>query len=87
MDPLETLLVTALQGTIGSPIALGIIGLLFFIVMGVAFRLSTTAFLIVLLPLVFMFAIYGLMPQVVLYGLLMAVAFIIYMAAMVVLRR
>ena len=87
MDPLEALLVNTFTGTLGSTTAMGLIGILFFIIIGVAFRLDTGAFLIVLLPLIFIFASYGLVPQVILYTVLMACAFIIYMAVMVVTRR
>lgn len=86
MDPIETLLVTTFTGTIGSPIAIGIIVMLMFVILGVCFRLNTGAFLIILLPLTFALYASGLLPAVVLYVALMACAFVIYMAVRVVIR-
>lgn len=87
MDPIETLIVNTLTGTVGTPLAIGAIGLLFFIILGVAFRLSIFGFLVMLLPLIFIFAAYGILPHSILYGLLIVCAYVIYMAIMVVLRR
>ena len=87
MDPIETMILSVFTGTLGSTLAIGLVCILFFIILGVTFRLSTGAFLIMLFPLVFALAMYGALPQVVLYSLLLGCAFIIFMAVMVVLRR
>ena len=87
VDPLETIIANVFLETLGTPLAIGVFAVLFFVILGVVFRLNASAFLIFLLPLIFVFATYGLLPQAVLYAVLMACAFIIYMAAMVVLRR
>jgi hypothetical protein len=80
VEPIETLIGGLLGGVFGSPLMMGVMGLLMLIVLGVALRLSIEGFLVTLLPLTLIMAFTGALPIEVGYGLIIVCAFIIFIA-------
>lgn len=71
----------------GSPIFLGLIGLLILIILGVAFRLSFEGFLVILLPAFFLFALAGFFPAYIYYGIIVVCGLIIGFAMLMIVSR
>ena len=86
-DPIELIIGTTLSGVFGNPLMLGAVGLIFIIALGVALRLGFEAFVVVMLPFIFLLVIYGNLPPVTLYAVLIGCGVIIFMALMRVMRH
>lgn len=86
-DPLELIIGTTLSSVFGNPLMLGAIGLIFITALGVALRLGFEAFVVVMLPFIFLLVIYGNLPPATLYAVLIGCGFIIFMAVMRAMRH
>ncbi len=86
-NPFEIIIGQLFVNIFGSSLMMGLFGLLFLVVLGVALRLSFEAFIVVLLPAIFLMSVYGLLPAPILWGLVIIGGFIIFMALMRLVNR
>jgi len=71
----------------GSPVVIGLMGLFFFIVIGIALRFSLELFLIIFIPLIFLLTLQGYLPSGILYGLILICGLLIFFAVFKIVHR